>query len=108
MAGDSENFGPQKRRKHPRKLVKTDVSYQYQSDRLNRTFAGSGMTVNISSSGAMVRIENYIPPQAEISLNIMTKDGRIIETLSRVIHCNRVSFNLYEVGVQFLKVKKKK
>jgi len=95
-------------RRYPRKIIKTDVTYQYRNVRLNRIYAGSGETVNLSMNGALVRIENYLPPRSEIDLYITTKDGKQITTLSRVVHCHRVAFNVYEVGVQFIKVEKSK
>ncbi|MBN1551220.1 PilZ domain-containing protein [bacterium] len=91
-------------RRFPRKLIRTDISYQYRNEKLNRTYAGSGRTINLSLNGALIRIENYLPPRSDIDLYITTKDGKQVTTLSRVVHCHRVAFNVYEVGVQFLKV----
>ncbi|MBN1355861.1 PilZ domain-containing protein [bacterium] len=97
-----------KQRQYPRKPIKTNVYYQYNNVRLNRIYAGSGHTVNLSMKGALIRIENYLPPRAEVELYITMKDGKEVSTLSQVIHCHRVAYNVYEVGVQFLRVGKSK
>jgi len=95
------------RRKFPRKSVRTDVSYYYQNPRMTRVYSGTGKTVNISMNGALIRIENYLPPRSEIDLYIRTKDGSRVYARSLVVHCHRVAFNTYEIGVQFLKVEKR-
>lgn len=100
------NRGSAESRKYQRKLISTEVSYQYENRLMNRIYAGTGRTINLSINGALVRIENYIPPQSEIDLYVTMKDGNQIFTQSRVVHCHRVAFNVYEIGVQFLKVKK--
>ncbi len=92
-------------RRYQRKNIQTDVTYYYQNDRLNRIYTGTGRSVNLSMNGALIRIENYLPPHSEIDVVIM-KGGLRVTTRSRVIHCHRVSFSTYEVGIQFLDVKK--
>ena len=96
------------KRKHPRKPIRANVSYHYVNPRLNRTLTGTGFTLNLSQSGAMIRIETYLSSLSEIDLNIETSDGRVIKTRARVIHCRRVAFNRYDVGLQFLSVKRGK
>ncbi len=91
-------------RRFPRKPIKTNVSYYYENRKLNKAYTGTGWTVNISANGALIRIENYVPPMSEIDLYITQAKGTRITTRSRVVHCHRVSFNTYEVGVQFVKV----
>ncbi len=94
-------------RRYPRKPVKTDVTYRYKNERMNRLYVGSGHTINLSVNGALIRIENYIPPRSEIDLYITTKNRKQIYTRSRIVHCHRIGFNLYEIGVQFKKVEKR-
>ena len=105
MVSINENQKKQERR-FPRKHVQTLITYQYYNPRMHKTYAGSGRTANLSMNGALIRVENYLPPYSEIDLFIMTKDGKQITTRSRVIHCHRIAFNVYEAGVQFLKVSK--
>lgn len=95
-------------RRHPRKPVRTNVTYHYENTRLNRLMTGSGFTMNLSKGGALIRIETYLPPLSEIDLNIQTSDGRLVKTKARVVHCKRVAFNRYDAGVQFVTVKKKR
>jgi PilZ domain-containing protein len=108
MAVSNTDASHQKQRQYPRKPIKTNVYYQYNNVRLNRIYAGSGQTVNLSMKGALVRIENYLPPRAEVDLYITMKDGKEVTTRSRVVHCHRVAYNVYEVGVQFLRMTKGK
>ena len=105
---DDKDILSSNQRKFPRKQVHADVTYQYRNLRLNRVFAGTGKTLNLSQTGALIRIENYLSPQAELDLYITTKDRRQLTTRCRVVHCHRISFNLFEVGVHFLKVSKGK
>jgi hypothetical protein len=95
-------------RRFPRKNISTEVSYQYENRLMKKVYAGSGRTINLSMNGALIRVESYVPPQAEIDAYIIMKNGKQISTLSRVIHCHRVAFNVYEIGIQFLKVRKEK
>lgn len=94
------------KRKYPRKPVRANVNYHYDNPRLNRTMTGTGFTLNLSQGGAMIRIESYLSVLSEIDLNIQTSDGRLVKTRAKVVHCKRVSFNRYDVGLQFLSVKK--
>ncbi|GEM_PF-4965319 len=94
------------RRRHPRKQIRTNVSYHYANKLMNCVQVGSGYTVNLSMSGALVRIEIYIPPQAIVQLQIEMKSGGKISADSKVIHCHRVGYNQYEIGVSFVKVRK--
>ncbi len=64
--------------------------------------------MNLSKGGALIRIESYLPPLSEITLNIQTSDGKLVKTRARVVHCKRVAFNRYDAGVQFVSVKQKK
>ncbi len=94
------------KRKYPRKPIRANVSYHYMNPRLNRTLTGTGFTLNLSQAGALIRIETYLSPLCEIDLNIEMSDGRLVKTRARVIHCKRVAFNRYDVGLHFLSVKK--
>lgn len=105
------NFAKQdqsQNRRHPRKPIRANVTYHYENIRLNRMMTGSGFTMNLSKGGALIRIESYLPPLSEITLNIQTSDGKLVKTRARVVHCKRVAFNRYDAGVQFLSVKQKK
>jgi hypothetical protein len=96
------------KRKFPRKPVRAAVTYHYVNAKMNRVMTGTGFTLNLSQGGAMIRIENYLASLCEIDLHIQTGDGRTIRTKARVIRCNRVSFNRYDVGLQFISVKQDK
>lgn len=67
---------------------------------------GTGYTLNLSSGGALIRVETYLSILSEIDLNIQTSDGRVVKTRAKVIHCKRVAFNRYDIGLQFITVKK--
>jgi hypothetical protein len=96
-----------KKRRYPRKPVRANVNYYYSNPRLNRTMTGTGYTLNLSPGGALIRIETYLAILSEIELNIQTSDGRVVKTRAKVIHCKRVAFNRYDVGLQFVSVKRK-
>ncbi|MBN1878959.1 PilZ domain-containing protein [bacterium] len=93
------------KRKYPRKPIRASVTYNYTNSRLNRVMTGTGFTVNLSKTGALIRIENYMPVLSELDLNIQASDGHIVKTRAKVVHCKRVSFNRYDVGLQFLSIK---
>ena len=104
MAADP--FQPEfNKRKYPRKPVRASVTYHYANPRVNRVMSGTGFTINLSKSGALIRIETYLSVLSELDLNIQTSDGRIVKTRARVVHCKRVSFNRYDVGLHFISIK---
>ncbi len=93
------------KRKYPRKPIRAGVNYQYSNLKLNRMIAGNGFTINLSKSGALIRVESYLPVLSELDLNIQASDGHVVKTRAKVIHCKRVSFNRYDVGLQFISSK---
>jgi len=41
-------------RRHPRKPIRANVTYNYENVRLNRIMTGSGFTMNLSKGGALI------------------------------------------------------
>lgn len=67
--------------------------------------SGTGYTINLSKTGALIRVETYLPILSELDLNIQASDGHIVRTRAKVVHCKRVAFNRYDVGLSFTSIK---
>ncbi|GAB4190565.1 MAG: hypothetical protein Kow00108_26060 [Calditrichia bacterium] len=96
-------MGDQQFRRDERIEAKNLVSYELYDSSGNIIEEGMAVTLNISRSGALLKVKKPFPSNAQLGL-IVAIENDIVEVESVTRHCEPAEDGDYNVGVKFVAI----
>ncbi len=93
----------EEKRKHPRQLAETVVSYRSRGPTLLAPDQGEGVIENVSLGGIFLHTEEPLPEGTEVDLEFDVGEGNRFESVRArgVVKWNRTKFPPFGMGVEF-------